>query len=281
MRSITVPIFAARDTFDQCVDSLRNRGLKERLRAIGGNIEVAAAAYEELGAQRAWYRIAAATQVGAVTSDELGQLYKNTLSRKRSRTRPIYDEILAAAPRGICPLCAQRDAKTLDHFLPKSAHPALVVSPINLVPSCSDCNKAKSDAQAGREEEQTLHPYFDLVDADQWLRAEVIQGEPVTVRFLVVPPATWPDALTERVRHHFAVFRLGALYTTHAAVELANIRTILARLADSAGPDGVRGRLIEDAEGRREQFLNAWQTAFYEALARSDWFCAEGYQMIG
>jgi hypothetical protein len=60
----------------------------------------------------------------------------------------------------------------------------------NLIPSCGDCNKAKLRSQPTSGEEQTLHPYFDDVDAT-WLKAKVIEADPPSLRFFPEAPATW------------------------------------------------------------------------------------------
>jgi hypothetical protein len=78
---------------------------------------------------------------GSTSATQLKNLYDDNFARARSTGRPIYDRIMAAAPRSICPLCKLRTVSTLDHFLPKATYPLLAVTPLNLVPCCSDCNK--------------------------------------------------------------------------------------------------------------------------------------------
>lgn len=66
--------------------------------------------------------------VPGVTTKEMTKLYNNRLVRGTAG-RDVYDELMMAAPRGRCPLCGQRDVSTLEHILPKSAYPALAVTP--------------------------------------------------------------------------------------------------------------------------------------------------------
>ena len=74
------------------------------------------------------------------------RVYDGRMAAQGSPGRTIYDAIKLASPNGLCPLCGQRVVATLDHYLPKSRYAALAVNPANLIPACSDCNKAKSDA---------------------------------------------------------------------------------------------------------------------------------------
>lgn len=47
----------------------------------------------------------------------------------------------------------------IDHFIPKSKYPLLVLSFYNLIPACSECNRIK------REEELDIYPYTDGFDS--------------------------------------------------------------------------------------------------------------------
>jgi 5-methylcytosine-specific restriction endonuclease McrA len=109
---------------------------------------------------------------GQVSTREMASLYDRRFARKGSAGRPIYDAIFAAAPR--CPLCGHGTVSTLDHHLPKAHYPALAVAPLNLVPACADCNKNKIDITPMAGADGTIHPYFDDIEDDLWLVAEVL-----------------------------------------------------------------------------------------------------------
>lgn len=281
MRRLNKPPYSARSTLELCADNVRNKDLSKRLYSVAEAIEKAEKYYDEQGAKASLFAIAQATNVeGRVMSEEMKTLYTGTLSRKDSNARHIYDAIKSAPKNGICPLCSQRVVSTLDHYLAQSKHPLFAVTPINLVPSCADCNKAKLDFQPTLASEQTLHPYFDDVDDSVWLVATVQESNPPVVVFKADPPATWDDVKIERVSTHFRTFDLGKLYSTHAAEELINIRYSLLRIAERGGPDDIRAYLREKAESCRDAAKNSWQTAMYEALVKSEWFCKEGYNLI-
>lgn len=193
------------------------------------------------------------------------------------RTRNIYDKIKKLPVNDICPICGQRTVSTLDHYLAQSLHSALAVTPANLVPACADCNKAKLDAQPSTAVEQTLHPYFDNVDDEAWLYAAVEETSPASLRYFPDPPADWPTTKRERVFNHFRTFGLGALYASHSGVELTNIRYGLQRIAERGTAEDIRLELVKRADSAEAAHLNSWQTAMYEALAQSEWFCAGGF----
>lgn len=276
MRRLHRPAYTARDVVDLCTRSIQNEDLKDQLGRIGDQIENAENEYIQRAANEQLFSIAPSNHVGGVTGDEMKRVYSGTFARSK-RTRPIYDKIKKLSANDICPMCGQRTVGTIDHYLPQSLHATLVVTPANLLPCCGDCNKAKLDAQPTTVAEQTLHPYFDDVDDDIWLYASVEQRTPASLLFFPDPPNAWPEDKQARVRLHFRTFGLGALYASHSAVELNNIRYGLQRIAERGTPDNIRAELLRRAESSKVAQINSWQTAMYYAVAASDWFCSGGY----
>jgi hypothetical protein len=213
--------------------------------------------------------------------------FKFLIRRPKAKSRPIfaapyiYNELIAAPAQGRCPLCGQREVTTLDHHLPKAHYPALVVAPLNLVPSCSDCSKAKLDNIPQEAVDITLYPYFDNIDGRRWLTAEVIETRPAALRFCVQPPNEWRAVLKQRVRNHFRMLGLAKLYASEASEELLNIRHQLVQLDTAVGMKSVRleleARALSCACARR----NGWRTAAYETWAASDWLCDGGFAETG
>jgi hypothetical protein len=279
MRKLDIPTCDACLSLETCIPILREKNLRDRLASAKPHIMAAETEYRNRGANGALYTIAATTTVDdRITAKEMEKLYKGTFSRKNSPARHLYDKIKTAS--GICPLCAQGRVDTLDHYLAQSLHPALAVTPMNLVPACFSCNKAKLDRQPKSADDQTLHPYFDEVDDEVWLFARVVEDHPPVVRFLANPPTHWPSVKQKRVRTHFMVFELAALYSTYAASELPNLHLDLTKLAARGGPDDLKQHLAEQKESREAVARNSWQGAMYKALSESDWFCTEGYKVI-
>lgn len=165
----------------------------------------------------------------------------------------------------------------LDHHLPQSAHPALIVTPVNLVPACSECNKTKLATEAGHAGEQTFHPYFEDADDARWLFATVKETVPASLVFHPGPPPHWDAIKSERIRWHFATYKLAALYASHAAVELNDIKFGLQQMAQRNSAEEISDHLRGVATSRAAAHANSWRRATYEALADSDWFCNGGF----
>ena len=280
MRALAHPTISAEESYSLCVaaiadDAIRN-ALKKPLPLVGQS----EAPYKSNAADQTLWALEPQLAPDSPTGKLVTGLYKGTFSRKGSKARRLYDDIRMSAPGGVCPLCSHRDVKTLDHYLEKARHPLYAVAPLNLVPSCTDCNKARSTKVASNAAEQTFHPYFDNNDDETWLRARLFESSPMTVGYFVITPSGWSNLKQERARFHFRQLALGSLYSAQAATELSGVRHHLVALFDRLGSEALRIHLLELAESRRMSRRNSWQGALYTALAGSAWFYGGGLRNI-
>ncbi|HEY4135525.1 MAG TPA: hypothetical protein VGO34_09940 [Alphaproteobacteria bacterium] len=281
MLKLNRPEPAARDTFVGCINRVRNPGLRRRLESITEAVAAASDAFELAATGQTLHEIARHDVVGVVTRAEMEAVYVQRMAKKGAPGRAIYDELISAPIHGRCPICAQRSVTTLDHHLPKAHYPSLAVTPLNLVPSCSDCNKVKLARFPRTAADVTLHPYFDDVEGHRWLFAEVVETRPSALRFFVEAPEAFGDPLAERLQNHFVTFDLARLYAVEAAEELLNIRHQLSVISAAVGSDGVRAHLEHEAASRLNARLNGWRTAAYIAWGGSEWFCDGGFASPG
>ena len=274
MWTVPIPACSADVAYQTCISRVKKE-LKERLEGAREEIGRVDVRYRKAGEERDFSELRPETcGVAGVSAEEMVRIYDWRMAAQGSPGRAIYDAIKVGSPYGLCPLCGQRVVATLDHYLPKSRYAALAVNPANLIPACSDCNKAKSDAV-----DDTLHPYYDNIENDLWLRAELNEVRPVSVRFLIEPPASWTPALADRVTQHFRVFGLNRLYAVHAAQNISGMQRRLSVLAAQGGAAAIRAHLTDDATSWRADHLNSWQVALYDCLAASDWFCSGGFRL--
>ena len=281
MRSLPKPEVTGAEVLQLCAASIRDPDLKGRLQQAEAVVEAAEELYREHGDSAALHAIKRTKTVGAfVTRKEMERVYNGTFV-KSTRTRSTYAKLKKACVNDICPLCGQGTVHQLDHYLPITSFPVYGVTAINLVPACSDCNKYKLIHVPASAGEQTIHPYFDEVDDEQWLFGEIVQSTPAAVRFVVNPPDHWDPVQVERLNTHFRIYRLGTLYATHAAVEISNMRHALKRMAATPGfAERIRQHLRERAESCAEVYENSWQRATFDALANSDWYCSSGFEAV-
>lgn len=281
MRKLDKPSESTDEFFRLCISKIRSVELSKRLAICENEVVNAAREYESKVAKAKLHTIIRKNNInGIITSKEMNDVYTYRMVPKKSPGRPLYDKILNSPAHGTCPLCGQRTVTTLDHHLPKSEYPALSVVPINLVPSCKDCNTIKLSGIPLSSDTETIHPYFDNIEDDKWLCAKVVKQNSVNLLFEVCPPDYWDPLLTRRVENHFKTFQLAQLYSAHAAVELNNIRFLLSNLFEQAGSEQVHALLETSAKSREEEHMNSWQSAMYRSLANSQWFYSQGIKYI-
>lgn len=286
MRAIAKPNYNFSEVYDACTISINNAYLHYRLTTEKANIIAVAIEYDQKASSARLYEIPANTQknnsivIGELTKQELKDLYSQHMVGAGKPARRIYDELRALAPLGKCPLCSIGDASTLDHYLPKAKFPLVSILPLNLVPSCKDCNSGEKKARtASTKEEQCLHPYFDhsFFITEQWIFASIGETSPATVSFYVNPPAHWDEIAKARVRSHFSDFNLASRFSTQTTTELSALKYALQELHGLSGSQGVREHLQMMARSYHRAHVNSWQTAMYQALAASTWYCDGGF----
>jgi 5-methylcytosine-specific restriction endonuclease McrA len=279
MWCVARPASDAGATFAKCISRVRDTDLRRRFKDVANYIVSEAAVYAERAEAAELYLVREADDVdGKVTTDEMVDLYDQRMAGKNGPGRHVYNAIKALPKHGICPFCDHRPVSTLDHLLPKRQFPALAVAPDNLVGACADCNKTKLAFAPAAAEQVILHPYFDDVEAERWLAAQVIEGPVAAVIFRTQAVAAWPDTLNERVRRQFRMLGLGRLYSAQAAREISGQAQLLGNIHDSRGAAGVQEELTRQAETREAVRLNSWQAAVYRALSECDWFCDGGFR---
>lgn len=285
MRAIVEPVFDPKTVYETCTNSISDVDLRDRLNFVTNNVVSAAQVYKQRAVVKQLYTIPENNNrnedivIGNVTKKELKGLYSDHMVGRAKPARVIYDQLLSKAPLGRCPFCGFGHASTLDHYLPKTKYPLISVLPINLIPACKDCNTGKSTATAATAEEQSLHPYFDhqYFVTEQWLYARVEEITPATIQFYVSPPSHWDNTSKKRVQSHFNDFKLPARYSVEASNQLACLRDTLVAYHASMGVNGVKQHLVIEARSHFIQHANSWQTAMFQALAASDWYCNGGF----
>ena len=277
MRTLPKPTFSVEDVFQTSISRVRNPALKTRLENCLSEVIQDSTDYENKASRAQLHLMPKKTIVnGNVTRLEMEKVYTSRMVPKDGPGRIYYEKLRYPTGSDKCPFCGQRPSSTLDHYLAKSDYPTIVVSPVNLVPACKDCNFVKNNSFPTKSEEETLHPYFDNIDNQQWLYGRVNQTSPPSISYFIDAPAYASTILTERVKYHFELYELGTLYASEAATELSDIAYLINKLLRDAGSEAVQQHLEDIAESCAQHKKNSWKTAMYQALASNYWYCTEG-----
>lgn len=275
MRKLTKPTRDAKSVYELCISKVKKATLKASLTAISPTVQAEAAAYEISATAGSLHTMATFPNIGGLSNKEFNKVYTGRMANPKAPGRVIYDEIFISSK--ICPLCGHGKVTTVDHHLPKAHYPALTVTPINLVPACSDCNKLKDDVISTAASRQTIHPYYDDFDSEQWLFADINQIERVFY-FHAKKPRSWSQTKFLRAKFHLKTFELATLFSLHAVEELNDRLLTLEKILAAGGPQEVMDDFLDTAESCKSNHLNSWKTAMYQALANSPWSCAGGFR---
>lgn len=220
--------------------------------------------------------------VGHLTKTKLINLYENNLRNKDKPAREYYDFLLVSSGER-CPFCGDiGHTKNLDHFLPIAHFPEFSVMPLNLVPSCRDCNMGeKGQAYAIIEDNQAIHPYADknIFYQEQWVYAEYIDEDDGAVVYYVQCPATWSQAEKNRAENHFNNLDLANRYSLEAGKHLSEVIDqknafvdVILGVAPQATTQVIKNGFVNanlQPLIDSGQFANHWKKVMYQCLANS------------
>jgi len=197
--------------------------------------------------------------------DDMIWLYDNKFSKLKGPARSYYDCIKLSARNNKCPYCLHRDVTQVDHYLPKASQPVLAITPENLIPSCTDCNKDKLN----EDTEIFAHPYFDEIDLEVYLKCySVYSNGDIVFIFDIEKPQQWREDLFNRVSNQIKSSNLLEFYGTHAIAEYNMIRYSLIRLSKrSSEEDVLMLHLLDLLHGAESEIgINSWQAGLYRCL---------------
>lgn len=268
---MTKPNTTIEEVFALCTENMHDANKKKYAPCLDEMI-LATQDYERKMEQGSPQDVTLCAAVGGLPCKEVEKLYKDKMAKIKQPARKYYDQIMAGAPRGMCPYCRQRIVSTLDHYYPQAHYASLVIAPSNLIPACGDCNKNKLDTIFDKKECAILNPYYEDLDRFVWLKAsltEDLQADQLTMSFCVDPPDECDLILRKRLENQFTIFKLNKLYASHAAEELIGIHSRYLRIYKACGAIEVKNSIHESIQ-ENDYRPNSWQAAMYRALD-SEW----------
>jgi hypothetical protein len=153
--------------YEQAVARKQDSELRQRLASINEEIKAAYESYSNLFQQNKLEDIASA-DVFAANRDDLENLY----SYKSKVVRELKNKIEKAQVNTIvstCQNCTINSVNTLDHVLAISKFPEFSVNPLNLFPSCGECNGYKNTSFLKNENRRFINLYLDKLPQKQYL----------------------------------------------------------------------------------------------------------------
>lgn len=283
MIKLNPPYINSELVYTKCLEDYDDIVVKTQLLRLENEINTSTHDYIEKACNERLFEVdQQKTFYGENLKNALTRLYKDYMVKEGSKGRIYYDQIKSSYFK--CSVCNHQIPSTLDHFLPKSKYPLFSVNPINLVPCCNDCNNAKSTFSASNYTEQLIHPYFDkdIFFQVKWLRAKVLENNPIGIVFEVIPEEEWTEDinLLRRIQTHFNKYKLNLMYSPQAITEIYSLKRTLHNRYLAQGSTAVISFLSEVADSKEDYHCNSWQAATYRTLSENEWFCSHWVSSI-
>ncbi len=273
MHSSDKPEYLFFDVFDDCANHRRNP-VKTSLRNLFPLIDTAAQIYDTKMSSCTSWEIdkISASSITPLSYKDFESLYDEKMVGGKTHARNIYDKILANSIQFGCCFCTYEDPTELDHFLPKTGFPEFSVLPLNLVPSCHRCNKAKDTHEPTSLSDSFIHPYFETLTEDiLWLEAAAdYSNEIPVIEFFITDKLS--TAQKERFEFQFEKLDLGNRYSRQAAREISSRQVRWSELFAELGPPGLQLDLLKEQQSASSHNRNSWKSAFYDCVQKDEKF---------
>lgn len=201
------------------------------------------------------------------------KLYTSQFAHKGHNAYKFYSIIRSA--QHTCAYCnlIARSVSELDHYLPKSIFPSLAISPVNLVPICSDCNFKKREYYSVKRDEMLIHPYFDefVNQSFDFIKCTVIEKIPIGFSFSVEKLQNWSECTYNRAVKHFQMFNLEEIYRAEFDQTFTSyvyeLYTIYNKFSIEDVKKAIKLRMTSYKNGNQP-----WLYAGFDAILNSEWF---------
>lgn len=273
MYKIYPPQITATKAYQTSTESIRDKHKRTAFRACVSEIEASCKEYDLLGeAARFETALPSSFEVPSLDHGGMPELYDKQFSRVK-KTEELRDIIKSGAENNLCPYCGIGYTSQLDHYLPKSEFHAVAVHPLNLVPSCADCNKVKSTYFPSLSSPAVFHPYFDKVFDIAWLEAAIVQGhDNHSVAQFGVDSKITDAQLRSRMSRHLEVFDLHNRFSSVASQLIQEFETMLGNSGQKVTLNQAKRHLEMSIQTSTTLRLNDCRAATYRAMLSSPWY---------
>ena len=182
----------------------------------------------------------------------------------------------SAHVRANCPYCGLSVPDTIDHYLPKTEFPEYSILPINMIPSCSTCNRIKNEEWVENGVRSCINFYYDSFIKYKYLHTIISFKDGntnfPTITCKLVQPLELVNDEFNIVKSHYKKLKLLKKYETSCESEVSNIYQ---EISDAKEVDlGQHKKALERRKVALEKNLgiNHWRTSLYQALAASNEF---------
>ncbi|MCH5268895.1 MAG: HNH endonuclease [Lachnospiraceae bacterium] len=268
MISLPIPLLdtSVETIFKECVNRFESDESKKRLLTYS----TAVTKYSQQFLERMPSEIGMIVfpRISKKETKEIKKVYTQKFANQEEKSlrEKYYNVIMANAPGRKCPICEISITTTLDHYLPKSKYPLLVVTPANLIPTCWNCNLKKGTFSSVEAEDMPLHPYFDDVSKIKWLDAKVSFNSGLIIEYINGCGSDVYEVMKKRIDIHLRVNQLKERYALLANGAIDGSKLYWKDIYFNSGKEQLLLHFNEQKKSEESFDLNSWKSAMYRAL---------------
>lgn len=269
MIKLSKPTYSVKQIVLDCASSYRDEQKKCRFNDTSDFIQSKSDEYDSLAEINNLSSIDVHSVVNnSISKDEMIELYEKKFVKQKDVRSKYYDKIMVAA-NGTCPICGLGQVQNLDHYLPKTLYPTYAVTPVNLVPSCRDCNFIKNNAKFNKDTDAPIHPYYNDVNSIVWLKVRLLSqdGDLIPVFYVDEDLKIYDNQTYERYNNHMNTYNLFKRYSIEATRDIAENIFVWKKCLSTWGTKGFVEYLNEIVFSMEQTQKNKWKAALYRALA--------------
>lgn len=242
---------------------------KTHLSEIKNNISQADSNYKDCGNRN----LLKTMQPITLNTNQVSSL-KNCYKDKTKETELIIDKIRNEQNvfhNTYCPFCGFYPPIEIDHYLPMAEFPEFSFIPINLIPICPKCNKAKSQYWIKNDERLFLNKYFDDVNIDEFLicKPKIIDRDNIIFEYCLNNEKLREIPKGDIIETHYENLNIMTIYQD-------NSNSILSELDETLCD--FKGNLEKLKEiigvhyhfSKRKYGINFYKTVIYKTIFETD-----------
>lgn len=266
----------AYDIYLAAVKAKQEGDVKTRLESISPEVKTCFTSYQEKFDRKELELLTANAACGPFAAD-LRSLYafKNSVIRK---LKGDIDDLQHSIIANVCQNCTINSVNSMDHVLAQSTYPEFTVHPVNLFPSCNECNGYKSKTLTKEGKKQFLNLYLDELPEEQYLFADISRDSKgdLTWDFRLENTAGIDAGLFDIISNHYKCLYLPARMRKQAIKYVGELRNAIKTGKRKRTIDEVCEDIIETAnENRKVLGHNHFQFILEITLAQHPEFLKE------
>lgn len=189
-----------------------------------------------------------------------------SLALNRAKFGLVRKKVKENNENGKCLYCDLNEDDSLDHHMPKNIFPEYSIFSLNLVPSCSKCNRMKSTVWLDDKGNRSfINPYFDKINNKELLKCEIFfTRENPYPKFFI---DSSNNKVVSIMKNHTTTLNLLKRYERESNHVITDYVYKGENWKNKVGAEYFRKGLEQDFVQSKKRFgLNYWKAALLKAM---------------